>query len=101
MQLLAESSQGQTYTLHSSASAIPANVRLDSSPAAAAMPVPSDLPQEAVTQAEDVHSKLDRQAVPLEVSDHQHDQVHSLMSPLPGRPLYCYLYTLLQQAQDF
>lgn len=75
LQLSADSSEGQTCSLHNSASAIPANVSLDSSSNAAAMPVPSGLPQD---------TKPDRQAAPVEDPEHQHDQVHSLIRSLPG-----------------
>ena len=80
LQLLADSSEVQTRSFHKSASAIPDNVSLDSSPDAAAMPVPAGLPQATVMQAAGagLETKPDRQAAPVEDPEHQHDQVHSL-----------------------
>lgn len=82
LQLSADRSKGQTCSLHNSVSAIPVNVSLDSSPDTAAMPVPSGLPVEVVT--EDVDTIPDRQATPVEDLEHQQDQVHSLIKSLPG-----------------
>ena len=88
LQLVADSSEIQTRSFHKSAFAIPVNVSLDSNLDAAAMPVPAQLPQETVIQAEgvDADTKPDRQAAPVEDPQHQHDQVCA-RSTDPFQPL--------------
>ena len=48
------------------------------------MPAPSGLPQDTVMHTEGVDTKPDRQAAPVEIPEHQHDQVHLLDESLPG-----------------